>query len=127
MKILRRILIIPVVLAMIGIGLVLAGTISVETDLPLDTIIWVMGAVLGGLLLWEVVALARSWQLPEPEEPPTYEGVITPRDVKHDPEPMDVEQRAVQKVEEAEDYSRQATERVRIRIDMDMDDDDQDE
>lgn len=120
MKLLRRILIIPATIAVVVLSLMLAGIIAVETTLPLETLAWIAGGILAVLIVWEIAALIRSWRLPDPEEPPTYEGVITPRDVQQTPQ--DVEREAVEKVEEAEAYTRRVKERVRIRIDMELDD-----
>lgn len=120
MKTIRRILIIPALLALVIALLVLADFISVETDLPLQSIAFYGAMIAGGLFvllaLWEGVATVRSWQLPEPEEPPTYEGVIEPKPLENSRHAIEVE--VIDSIEKAEDFSKRANDRVRIAIDI---------
>lgn len=112
MTIIRRII--------IGLGmLVLAAAFAITVNiLPFEfsndieelarTVLYGGIPIMIVLLLWEFVAVAQSWRLPEPEDPPTTIQVIEPKELDD----------AVQIVNEAEDYSRKAVQRTRVEIDV---------
>ena len=95
--------------------LLFTGRITIDTTLPLQTISMIAAAVAGGILLvtvgLETRNTVKSWEHPEPEEPPTSDQVIYPKE-------LDDVFEAVESVEEADKFSKRASERVRIEIDI---------
>ena len=112
MKHIHRWLFIPAILILIMVFLLLTGRITIETGLPLNTISLIAAAVAGLVLVlamgMEARTMAKGWELPEPEEPPTTDKVIYPK-------PLD---KAANAVNEADKFSKRATEKVRIQIDV---------
>ncbi|MDQ7026581.1 MAG: hypothetical protein Q9P01_06460 [Anaerolineae bacterium] len=103
---------IPAILILIGAFMLLTGRITIETTLPLQTISMIAAAVAGLVVVvtmgLEARTMAKNWQLPEPEEPPTTDKVIYPT-------PLDD---TMDSLKEADKFSKRATERVRIEIDI---------
>lgn len=112
----RRWFIIPALLVLAGSLLVLFDVIEIYSELPVDTIATiaavVAGVVLIVVLLLEARAIAKSWELPEPEDPPSHADIII------EPKPLDRADDAEESVEQAEQFSKRATERVMIDIDI---------
>ena len=112
MKNLHRWLILPALLLLIAAILLLTGRVEINTGLPLETIAPIVAVVAGAVLVLvmglEVRTVVKSWELPEPEEPPTSKQVIYPQELDE----------AVESVEKADKFSKRATERVRIEIDI---------
>jgi hypothetical protein len=108
----RRWFILPAILVLIVSVLVLTDVLEVYSDLPIELIAYATAGVAALILLTvlglEGRAIVRSWELPEPEEPPRSKKVIEPK-------PLDDAEDAV---EQAETFSRRATERVQIDIDI---------
>lgn len=108
----RRWLIIPILIVFSGAVLFLMGKISIDSTLPLDYIVPVVAALAGlalvVLLGIEAQGLSESWDLPEPEEPPTSNKVIYPKPLT----------KAEEAMEKAEKFSSTKTEKVRIEIDI---------
>lgn len=115
MKHIHRWLIVPAILILVVAFLLLTGRVSIDTALPLHTISMV-AAVVAGFVLLVTVGLetrntVKSWELPEPEEPPTSDEVIYPKELNNVVE-------AVEAVEKADKFSKRATDKVRIEIDI---------
>lgn len=112
----RRWFIIPALLVLAGAMLVLFDIIEIYSELPVDTIATVAaviaGAVLVLVLLLEARAIAKSWELPEPEDPPSHADIVI------ETKPLNKADNAEESVERAEDFSKRATERVMIDIDI---------
>ena len=112
MKHIHRWLFIPAILILIAVFLVLTGRIRIETGLPINTISMIAALVAGIVLIVamgiEARTVAKGWQLPEPEEPPTTDKIIYPKVLD---DTADV-------VKEAKRFSKRATEKVRIEIDV---------
>jgi len=112
MKQILRLLIIPAVLVLLAAALLLFGVFSIESELPLENIARIAAVVaallLSGILAFEVRALVKSWQLPEPEDPPQSDRVIEPK-------PLDD---TFDALHEAEQFGQRAAERVLIDIDI---------
>lgn len=108
----RRWFVLPAILVLILSVLVLTETLEIYSDLPVELIAYAAAGVAGLILLTvmglEGRAIVRSWELPEPEDPPRSEEVIHPK-------PLDD---AEESIEQAETFSRRATERVQIDIDI---------
>ncbi len=111
MKTIRRIVILAALIALVLTALMLLGVLSLPAD---SWIARVLAAVSGVLVLGGTALEARdakqSWQLPEPEDPPTSVSVIQTK--------PPVEEVVAEKIEEAEAFSRRATDKVRIKIDI---------
>jgi len=112
MKKIHRWLILPAVIAILAAGLVYFEVINIETTLPLKSILMTIAVFAGGVLLialgLEGRSVVRGWEMPEPEDPPSADYVIEPK-------PM---QDAIDSTDEAEQFSRRATERILIDIDV---------
>jgi hypothetical protein len=112
MKKYHRWLILPALIALVGAGLLYFGIITFETSLPIDSIALTVGAVAGMVLMFalgiEGRGVVQSWEMPEPEDPPSADYVIQPKPL----------QDALDSAEEAEQFTRRATERVLIDIDV---------
>jgi len=112
MKKLHRWLILPALVALVGAALLYFGVIAIETDLPIESIALMVGAVAGLMLLaalgMEGRNVVQSWEMPEPEDPPSADYIIEPKPL----------QEALDSTEEAERFSRRATERILIDIDV---------
>lgn len=110
MKALRRIVILAALFLFIVAALMMIGIVSLGAE---NWIARLLAAVTGFLVVggtaWEARDASRSWQLPEPEDPPISASVIHPKPPQDD---------AVNKIEEAESFSRRATDKVRIEIDI---------
>jgi hypothetical protein len=108
----HRWLAIPAILVLIAAFLLLTGRITIDTSLPLHTISLIAAAVAGFVVVivmgLEARTMTKSWELPEPEEPPTTDKVIYPKPLENVADSM----------EEADKFSKKATERVRIEIDI---------
>ena len=127
-KKIRRGLLFLILPIMAVVLLLLFNVINVDA-LP-DNILKMIAAV-GGLMLtvltgWESYATVKSWQMPEPEDPPTTDKVIYPED----PGYLDTVEETISKIEEAQDFSERmngrANGRVKISIDIeDPEDDDE--
>ncbi len=108
----RRWFIFPAVLVLMVSVLVLNGTLKIYSELPVELIAYAAAGVAALILLTvmglEGRAIVRSWELPEPEEPPRSTKVIEPK-------PLD---EAEESIEQVETFSRRATERVQIDIDI---------
>lgn len=111
MKTIRRIVIIVALISLILAALMLFGILSLPA--ADNWIARILAAVSGMLVLGGTALEAReakqSWQLPEPEDPPTSVSVIQTKPPAEE---------AVEKIEEAESFSRRATDKVRIKIDI---------
>lgn len=110
----RRILMLVSVVSL-GIGVYLLKDGSLDGTLRLVTMLTmgISGIVLIVGTVLEVRQVTDGWSLPEPEEPPSNEDVVMPRD------PVE---RAVHAVENAESYQSETERRVRIDIDIHEDD-----
>jgi hypothetical protein len=112
MKHIHRWLFIPAILILIAVFLVLTGRVKIETSLPLHTISLIVAVVAGLLLVlamgFEARTMVKGWELPEPEEPPTTDKVIYPKPLE----------KAASAVQEADKFSKRATDKVRIEIDV---------
>jgi hypothetical protein len=79
MKKFHRWLILPAIAMLVLVFLLLTGRITIDTTLPIRTIAPIVALVAGFILLLsmglEARAVVRSWDLPEPEEPPTSDKV----------------------------------------------------
>lgn len=106
----RRILMF-ISLATLGIGVHLLQNGSLDGALRLVTMLTmgISGIVLIVGTVLEVRQITDDWSLPEPEEPPSNQDVVIPRD------PVE---RAVHAVENAESYQSETERRVRIDIDI---------
>lgn len=113
-KQIRRILMIPAIIVLVAALLFVFDVVSIDSQLPINTIAMI-AAVVGGVLLtsllsWEGVATVRGWQLPEPEEPPTTDKVIYPK------APTIIEE-VEEMMDKAEAFGNKSNERVQIEID----------
>ena len=108
----HRWLAIPAILILIAAFLLLTGRITIDTNLPLHTISLIAAAVAGLVVVvtmgLEARTMAKNWELPEPEEPPTTNKVIYPKPLENVSDAM----------EQADKFSKKATDRVRIEIDI---------
>ena len=115
MKNLHRWLVVPAIIILVVAFLLFTERIAIDTSLPLQTISMIAAVVAGALLLMTVGLETRntvkSWEMPEPEDPPTSDDVIYPKE-------LDDIAEAVESVDKAEGFSKRATERVRIEIDI---------
>ena len=110
MKTLRRLLYVPVVAVLIGALLIVFKIYTYESLESQAVIVAIVAAGLFlAMLAWEVHDITRSWELPEPEEPPKSVTIIYPK-------PLD---KAEEALEKAEQFANHANGRVRIRIDID--------
>ena len=103
---------IPAILILIAAFLLLTGRITIDTNLPLHTISLIAAAVAGVVVMvamgLEARTMARNWELPEPEEPPTTDKIIYPKPLN----------KVTDSIEEVDKFSKKATDRVRIEIDI---------
>ena len=115
MKQIRRMILLPVIAVLVIALLLVFQVITFETELPLETIATmtaVVSAILAsGLLGWEVRDSTKSWEHPEPEEPPKSQKIVYPK-------PIETIEEAMEAVEQAEDYAKRANGRVQINIDI---------
>jgi hypothetical protein len=109
MKTLRRVLYIPVVAILVASFLIVFKIYTHETLEPYA--FWVLVAtcaVFVGLLIWEARDIVRSWDMPEPEDPPKSEEIIYPK-------PLEKAQEALKT---ADEFAKHANGRVKIKIDI---------
>lgn len=113
MHFIRRILYLPLLLVVAGALLAIFGVISLDIELPVsfEIIAAIAGGLLGVMFLADMRLATRSWQHPEPEEPPKSDAIIYPK-------PLDDMVEAVETIEKAEDYIAKANGRVKIAIDI---------
>ncbi|MCA9914017.1 MAG: hypothetical protein KC496_11735 [Anaerolineae bacterium] len=112
MKKIHRWLMVPALLILVSALLVLFGFITFETGFPLENTALAAAVIAGAVLLIalgiEGRSVLQSWEMPEPEDPPSADYVIQPK-------PLDD---AMDSVEEAEQFSKRATERILIDLDI---------
>ena len=112
MKTVRRWLILPILLVLVGAILLLMGKIHIDSNLPLNIIAPIAAVIAGFLLLvligLEAQTIAENWELPEPEDPPTSDKVIYPKPLK----------KAEESMAKAEKFSKNKKEKIRIEIDV---------
>lgn len=116
MSIVRRIIMIATIALLVGAVLLIFGVIHINPELP-EPIIGIVGAISSVLVFLTTLGAdvqARS-RYPEPEDPPETTAVIHPR-------PLDKFEKTKDVVEQAEDYVRRHTDRIRIEIESDDDD-----
>lgn len=98
-------------------GAFLLEWITIESNLPLDTVATVVavgaGILLLGITAIEVQSILRSWQVPEPEDPPRSDRIIMPIPLDDDDERVE---KAVHSVEQAEEFAEQTKRRVTIEV-----------
>lgn len=125
-KKIRRSLLLIVLPIMAVVLLLLFNIINIDAipDSILKIIATIGGVLLTALTGWESYATVQGWQLPEPEEPPTSDKVIHPEE----PTFADHFEATLEKIEEAEDFSKhmngKANGRVKIAIDIEEPEDD---
>ncbi len=109
---LHRWLIVPALLILVSALLVVFGIITFETTFPLENTALTAAVIAGAVLLIafgiEGRTALQSWEMPEPEDPPSADYVIQPK-------PLDD---AMDSVEEAEQFTQRATERIMIELDI---------
>jgi hypothetical protein len=115
MKTLRRLLFVPALIVLGGAVLVMMNIIAPDTDLPLQQIAMIAAAVAGSMLavlsIWEGYATVQGWTLPDPEEPPSADYVIYPKD------PVNKVEITIQTIDDAEDFSQKAQDSAQHDID----------
>lgn len=98
-------------------GAILLGWITLEGGNSVATVVaLVSGVMLLGVGFVEAQAVLRSWQVPEPEDPPRSDRVIMPTLLDDDDERVEKVDKAVQSVEQAEDFVEQTKRRVTIDV-----------
>ena len=112
MRLIRRLLYLPLITILTIALLLILGIISINTSLPLSDMAPIV-AIISGLILLLFFAMdmreaTRNWQLPEPEDPPKSEMVVYPKPLKD----------AVEAIEVAEEYLEKSNGRVHIEIDI---------
>ncbi|MEL6309106.1 MAG: hypothetical protein AAFV98_02985 [Chloroflexota bacterium] len=113
MNFVRRVLYLPLLLVVAASLLIIFGVINLDINIPVS---WeIVAAIAGGLLvtmfLVDMRIATRSWEHPEPEDPPRSDKVIYPTPIED----------AVESIEEAEDFVAHANGRVKIAIDIEED------
>lgn len=112
MKKIHRWLIVPALLVLVSALLVIFGIITWETSFPLQNTALAVAVVAGAVLLLvmgiEGRSMVQSWEMPEPEDPPSADYVIQPK-------PLDD---AMEALDEAEQFTQRATERILIELDI---------
>ena len=115
MKQIRRLILLPVIAVLVVALLVIFQVITVDTEYPLDNIAtiiaFVSGALASGLLGLEARDTTKSWEHPEPEEPPKSETIVYPKE-------LETIEEAIEAVEKAEGYAKRANGRIQIDIDI---------
>ncbi len=111
MKTLRRVLLLLFTGAAVAGALALFGMLALPLDKPVTVLLMLLSGGLASALSWQELA---SWQLPEPEDPPS---------AAHTP-PLSPVEKAMRTMDEAEDFNSRTERKVRIRIDAEQDDSD---
>jgi len=113
MNFVRRILYLPLLLVVAASLLVIFGVINIDINIPvsLEVVAAIAGGILVTMFLVDMRIATRSWEHPEPEDPPRSDEIIYPK----------VMEDAVEAIEEAEDYAAHANGRVKIAIDIEED------
>lgn len=109
MRTLRRLVILGALAALVLACLMIFGVLPDGDNILTPFIALISGLLVAGGTALEMRDASRNWQMPEPEDPPGFSGVIQPKP------PLD---EAVDRIKEAESFSKRATEKVRIRIDV---------
>jgi hypothetical protein len=153
-RFLRRLTLLTMLLIMVACVALLRGWVQWQSPWS-DHQLFLFGVVAGVvtllILAWEIWMTRQSWQMPEPEDPPTrdYPIIIPPEDAMPEsddptlPKPRKAIPTAPQKrtgkivvskmeetikaVERAEQYAHEANGRVKITLDVDPDTDDEDD
>lgn len=109
MKTVRRVfLLLSTVIAVLG-ALSLFNLSPLSLGKPLAVLVFLLSGGLASALSWQELA---SWQLPEPEDPPS---------ARHAPPPTTPIEKAMRTMDDAQEFNSRTERKVRIRIDDERD------
>jgi hypothetical protein len=111
MRTLRRYVILGALAALVLACLMLSGIVTMpDGDDNLTRLIaGIAGLLVAGGTALEVRDASSTWKMPEPEDPPGYSSATPSKPPLNE---------AVEKIREAETFSKRAADKVRIRIDV---------